>query len=154
MYTCVVHVARVNKCLLCALVCVHVHAIDITCLSAVEGSDPRLAGLCMNVRCSVRPQKPCAASYLAQAGIPQSWNFTDWGTCCLHRGVDDHPGLPSRPGSPGIPRKPSESFKGHHGELEHCAASVGVTTPALAQVLPFFPKGPIAFFWGLNPPGG
>ena len=154
MYTCVVHVARVNKCLLCALVCVHVHAIDITCLSAVEGSDPRLAGLCMDVRCSVRPQKPCAASYLAQAGIPQSWNFTDWGTCCLHRGAEEHPGPPPRPGPPGIPWKLSESLKGHCGELEHCATSAGALGPAPAQVLPFLPKGPISFLPGANPPVG
>ena len=44
MYTCVVHVARVNKCLLCALVCACACYRHI-CLSAVEGSDPRLSGI-------------------------------------------------------------------------------------------------------------
>ena len=107
----------------------------------------------MDVRCSVRPQKPCAALSLAQAGIHRSPNFTDWGTCCLHRGAEEHPGLPSRPGSPGIPRKLSESLKGHSGELEHCASSVGASAPVPAQVLPFFPKGPIAFLPGAKPPG-
>ena len=107
----------------------------------------------MDVRCSVRPQKPCAALSLAQAGIHRSPNFTDWGTCCLHRGAEEHPGPPPRPGPPGIPRKLSESLKGLSGELEHCASSVGASAPVPAQVLPFFPKGPIAFLLGAKPPG-
>ena len=107
----------------------------------------------MDLQCGVRPKNPCASLHSARAGIHRILNLAGWGTCCLHRGAYDHPGLPSRPGSPGIPRKPSEIFKGHSGELEHCASSVGATTPALAQVSPFFPKGPIAFLLGAKPPG-
>ena len=128
--------------------------MDVSAPPQLRVPSRSFADCCMHcLRGGVRPKNPCASYPSAQAGIPWNLNLAGRGTCCLHRGVDDHPGSPTRPRPPGIPRKPSEIFKGHSGELEHCASSVGATTPALAQVSPFFPKGPIAFLLGAKPPG-